>query len=188
MVVIALLMATGVMAETTAYAITSNVNSKNCYIFSFDINDPSKIVETVWTDTVADVGAVMATLANDIYYVYTNNNQFCSINMTSGKKTLLSNASASSSEYWYDICYDSVTEKLYGLRKIDIYETIDGESEHVGAEYQLCTIDASTGKWTEYAVLPSEIVDQSVASYSLGGICADGYLCANPCLSFFVRS
>ncbi|MBR4845602.1 MAG: T9SS type A sorting domain-containing protein [Bacteroidaceae bacterium] len=174
MVVIALLMATGVMAETTAYAITSNVNSKNCYIFSFDINDPSKIVETVWTDTVADVGAVMATLANDIYYVYTNNNQFCSINMTSGKKTLLSNASASSSEYWYDICYDSVTEKLYGLRKIDIYETIDGESEHVGAEYQLCTIDASTGKWTEYAVLPSEIVDQSVASYSLGGICADG--------------
>ena len=99
MVVISMMMATNMMAETTAYAITSNVNSKNCYIFSFDINDPSKIVETIWEDTIADEGALMATLADSIYYVYTSNNQFCSINMTTGVKTVLNNASASSEEY-----------------------------------------------------------------------------------------
>ena len=173
-VVIAMLMTTGMMAQTTAYAITSNVNSKNCYIFSFDINDPSKIVETIWEDSIADEGALMATLADSIYYVYTSNSQFCSINMTTGVKTVLNTASASSAEYWYDICYDSVTEKLYGLRKINIYEEVDGENELVASEYQLCTIEASTGEWTEYAVLPSKIVDQSKASYYLGGICSDG--------------
>lgn len=174
MVVISMMMATNMMAETTAYAITSNVNSKNCYIFSFDINDPSKIVETIWEDTIADEGALMATLADSIYYVYTSNNQFCSINMTTGVKTVLNNASASSEEYWYDICYDPVTEKLYGLRKINIYEEVDGENELVASEYQLCTINPSTGVWKEYVVLPSEIVDQSKASYYLGGICSDG--------------
>ncbi|MBR5802855.1 MAG: T9SS type A sorting domain-containing protein [Bacteroidaceae bacterium] len=174
MVALALLMATNMVAQTTAYAITSNTNMSNCSIISFDVSDPSKILETIWEDTIADNGAVMATLADSIYYVYTSKNEFCSINMTSGMKTLLSTASASSAEYWYDICYDSVTEKLYGLRKIDMYETIDGENELVATEYQLCTIDASTGKWTEFAVLPSEIVDQNTASYYLGGICADG--------------
>ena len=176
LLVVALLMTTGMMAQTTAYAITSNVNSKNCYIFSFDINDPSKIVETIWTDTIADEGAVMATLADSIYYVYTSNNKFCSINMTTGMKTVLNHVSASASENRYDICHDPVTGMLYGLRKINIYESVDGENELVASEHQLCTIDASTGQWTLHTVLPEGWAtgNDKAGSYDLGAICADG--------------
>ena len=164
----------GVMAQVTGYAITSNANSKNCYAFSFDVSDPSKVVETIWTDTVSSEAAVIATLADSIYYAYmdegTGGYDFCSINFTTGVKTFLNSALPAQGETWYDICYDATTASLYGLRKMDTY--VDDELST--SSYQICTIDASTGRWTEYATLPSEIVNQSSASYYLGPICSDG--------------
>ena len=60
-----LLTTVAIMAQTTGYAITTNVNSKECNIFSFYVSDPST-VSVVWTDTVAGEGAVLATLAKDV--------------------------------------------------------------------------------------------------------------------------
>jgi hypothetical protein len=68
MVALCMMATMGVMAQVTGYAITSNANLKDCYVFSFDTSDPSK-VETIWTDTVPSEAAVMATLAGDIFYV-----------------------------------------------------------------------------------------------------------------------
>lgn len=173
---VALLLMTSVVAvaQTTAYAITSNANSKNCYVFSFDLSDPST-VNTIWTDTVAKEGAALATLADSIYYVYMANEgdayEFCTINMAAGKKVSLTSVTPESNETWYDICYDATTEKLYGLRKTDTY---DDEGSRIATEHQLCTIDSQTGKWTVYATLPEEIVNSSSASYYLGPICSDG--------------
>ena len=174
MVALCMMATMGVMAQVTGYAITSNANSKNCYAFSFDVSDPSKVVETIWTDTVSSEAAVIATLADSIYYAYmdegTGGYDFCSINFTTGVKTFLNSALPAQGETWYDICYDATTASLYGLRKMDTY--VDDELST--SSYQICTIDASTGRWTEYATLPSEIVNQSSASYYLGPICSDG--------------
>jgi hypothetical protein len=68
MVALCMMATMGVMAQVTGYAITSNANSKNCYAFSFDVSDPSEVVETIWTDTVSSEAAVIATLADSIYY------------------------------------------------------------------------------------------------------------------------
>lgn len=172
-VALCLLAAMGAMAQTTGYAITSNANTKDCYVFSFDISDPS-VIETIWTDTVASEAAVLATLAESIFYAYmdegTGAYDFCSINMTTGTKTVLSSTSPGSGETWYDICYDATTQSLYGLRKTDTYE----DNELASSVYQLCTIDPSTGRWAEFATLPAEIINTASASYYLGPICSDG--------------
>lgn len=172
-VALCLLAAMSAMAQTTGYAITSNANTKDCYVFSFDISDPS-VIETIWTDTVASEAAVLATLAESIFYAYmdegTGAYDFCSINMTTGTKTVLSSTSPGSGETWYDICYDATTQSLYGLRKTDTYE----DNELASSVYQLCTIDPSTGRWAEFATLPAEIINTASASYYLGPICSDG--------------
>lgn len=172
-VVLCLLATMGAVAQVTGYGITSNANTKECYVFSFDTSDPS-VVEIIWTDTVPSEAAVLATLADDIYYAYmdegTGAYDFCSINMTTGTKTVLSTTSPASGETWYDICYDATTQSLYGLRKTDIYE--DGEL--ASSVHQLCTIDPSTGRWTEFATLPAGIINTASASYYLGPVCSDG--------------
>ena len=172
-VALCLLATVGAMAQTTGYAITSNANTKDCYVFSFDISDPS-VVEPIWTDTVASEAAVLATLADSIYYAYmdegTGAYDFCSINMTTGTKTVLSSTSPGTGETWYDICYDVATQSLYGLRKTDTYE----DNELASSVYQLCTIHPSTGRWTEFATLPEGIINTASASYYLGPICSDG--------------
>ena len=172
-VALCLLATVGAMAQTTGYAITSNANTKDCYVFSFDISDPS-VAEPIWTDTVASEAAVLATLADSIYYAYmdegTGAYDFCSINMTTGTKTLLSSTSPGTGETWYDICYDATTQSLYGLRKTDTYE----DNELASSVYQLCTIHPSTGRWTEFATLPEGIINTASASYYLGPICSDG--------------
>ena len=170
-----LLVAMSAAAQTTGYAITTNANNKKCYAFSFDISDPS-VVETVWTDTVSGEAAVLATLAGDVYYTYMSTDgastyDFCSINFTTGVKTLLSKAFPGSNETWYDICYDATTKELYGLRKADVY---NADNELESSSYQICTIHQSTGKWTEVITLPAEIVNTASASYYLGAICSDG--------------
>ena len=102
-----LLTTVAIMAQTTGYAITTNVNSKECNIFSFDVSDPST-VSVVWTDTVAGEGAVLATLAKDVYYAYmvadgASSYDFCSSNMTTGTKLVLNRrVSAGSDENWMD--------------------------------------------------------------------------------------
>lgn len=175
MAALCLLVAMSAVAQTTGYAITTNANNKKCYAFSFDISDPS-VVETVWTDTVSGEAAVLATLAGDVYYTYMSTDgastyDFCSINFTTGVKTLLSKAFPGSNETWYDICYDATTKELYGLRKADVY---NADNELESSSYQICTIHQSTGKWTEVITLPAEIVNTASASYYLGAICSDG--------------
>ena len=173
-----LLTTVAIMAQTTGYAITTNVNSKECNIFSFDVSDPST-VSVVWTDTVAGEGAVLATLAKDVYYAYmvadgASSYDFCSINMTTGTKLVLNRrVSAGSDENWMDICYDEVTGQLYGLRSATSY---DEEGNSLGTTHQLCTIHPSTGEWTLHTTLPEgwATMNQSAGSYSLGAICADG--------------
>lgn len=175
MVALCLLVAMNAVAQTTGYAITTNANNKECYAFSFDISDPS-VVETIWTDTVSGEAAVLAALAGDVYYTYMSTDgastyDFCSINFTTGVKTLLSKAFPGSTETWYDICYDAITKELYGLRKADVY---NADNELESSSYQICTIHQSTGKWTEVVTLPAEIVNTASASYYLGAICSDG--------------
>ena len=173
-----LLTTVAIMAQTTGYAITTNVNSKECNIFSFDVSDPST-VSVVWTDTVAGEGAVLATLAKDVYYAYmvadgASSYDFCSINMTTGTKLVLNRrVSAGSDENWMDICYDEVTGQLYGLRSATSY---DEEGNSLGTTHQLCTIHPSTGEWTLHTTLPEgwATMNQSAGSYYLGAICADG--------------
>ncbi len=173
-----LVVAMSAVAQTTGYAITTNVNSKQCNIFSFDVSDPS-VANVIWTDTVAGEGAVLATLAKDIYYTYmvtdgASSYDFCSINMASGTKLVLNRGVAEGKdENWMDICYDEVTGQLYGLRSATLY---DEEGNSLGSSHQLCTIHPSTGEWTLHTTLPEEWATGSdkAGSYYLGGICADG--------------
>lgn len=163
--VVLLVMATNMVAQTTAYvgvkSITSNWKDgygMNGCVFSFDTADPSTVKEVVFKlEPLEAYGMEDAlfiqsgTSAGDTYYAmclseFETENSFCTLNFTTGKKTILGDGYARLN----DMAYDAMNSILYGV------EYTSGDENGFSALY---FINKETGELTKAYDIPNvEIV------------------------------